>query len=264
MRVVMPDKIGPAPLLVWGVAALLACVALFLRAGDAAPGLAGWWDTNGAAPPRVAMPAGATPDAQPSTPAAPIHARVGIQVGHWKAAELPDELAVLRSQSGASAAGVNEVDVNLAIARQVAALLAARGITVDLIPATVPAGYRADAFIAIHADANTDAGMRGYKLARFRDSAIPQGDDSLIAAIASVYGAATGLPVDPNVTRAMTGYYAFNSEDFQHAISQQTPACIIEMGFITSPADRALLLQQQTTVAQGIADGIIRFLSGHS
>jgi hypothetical protein len=262
MRVVTSGKIGSAPLLAWAVAALLACGALFLRAGDAPPGLAGVWDTASAAPPRAALPAGATPTAQPATPAAPIHARVGLQVGHWKAAELPDELAALRSQSGASAAGVNEVDVNLAVARQVAALLTARGITVDLIPATVPAGYRADAFVAMHADANNDAGMRGFKLARFRDSAIPQRDDALIAAITGTYGAATRLPLDPNLTRAMTGYYAFNFEDFQHAIYQQTPACIIEMGFITNPTDRALLLQQQQAVAQGIAAGIIRFLSG--
>ncbi|MGN6810540.1 MAG: N-acetylmuramoyl-L-alanine amidase [Thermomicrobiales bacterium] len=261
MRVVTSGKVGPAPLLAWGVAALLACVALFLRAGDAPPGLAGWWDPNGAILPRAALPVGATPSAQPVTSAAPIHARVGLQVGHWKAADLPDELAALRSQGGASAAGVNEVDVNLAVARQVAALLTARGVTVDLIPATVPASYRADAFVAIHADANNDAGMRGFKLARFRDSAIPQRDDTLIAAITGAYGVATGLPQDPNLTRAMTGYYAFNFEDFQHAINQQTPACIIEMGFITNPTDRALLLQQQQAVAQGIAAGIVRFLS---
>ena len=264
MRVVTSGKIGPAPLLAWAMAALLACAALFLRAGDAPPGLAGAWDTSGAMPPRAALPTGATPAAQPATPAAPIHARVGLQVGHWKAAELPDELAALRSQGGASATGVNEVDVNLAIARQVAALLAARGITVDLIPATVPAGYRANAFVAIHADANNDAGMRGFKLARFRDSAVPQRDDALIAAITGAYSTATGLPQDPNLTRAMTGYYAFNFEDFQHAINQQTPACIIEMGFITNATDRALLLQQQPAVARGIADGIIRFLSGGS
>src|SRR5690242_6750597 len=123
MRVVMSGRIGPAPLLAWAVAALLACTALFLRAGDAPSGLAGVWDTSGA-PPRAVLPVAATPNTQPATPAAPIHARVGLQVGHWKAAELPDELAALRSQNGASAAGVNEVDVNLAIARQVAALLA--------------------------------------------------------------------------------------------------------------------------------------------
>ncbi|MGN6675460.1 MAG: hypothetical protein ACTHMA_19365, partial [Thermomicrobiales bacterium] len=94
------------------------------------------------------------------------------------------------------------------------------------------------------------------------DSAIPQRDDTLIAAITGAYGVATGLPQDPNLTRAMTGYYAFNFEDFQHAINQQNPACIIEMGFIKNPTDRAQQLQQQRAVAQGIAAGIVRFLSG--
>ena len=208
---------------------------------------------------------GANPNAMPAataTPAPPIKARVGLQVGHWKNEDLPAELAILRTEHGASAGGFNEVDVNYAIAQRVADLLRTRGITVDILPATVPSGYTANAFIAIHSDYNNSAAMNGFKLARFRDSAIPARDDALIGAITTDYGAATGQPRDTYITRDMLGYYAFNSADFQHAIAPQTPGVIIELGFLTNPTDRTLLTEQQATVATGLAAGIIRFLTG--
>jgi N-acetylmuramoyl-L-alanine amidase len=199
---------------------------------------------------------GATPAALP-----PIQARVGLQVGHWEAAQLPDELAILRAQSGASAEGYQEVDINFAIARHTADLLRARGITVDILPATIPPGYRADAFIAIHCDYNADPNVGGFKLARYGDSAIADRDDALLNAIVAAYGPITGQHKDGLISRAMIYYYAFNSGDFAHAIDPQTPGVIVELGFLTNPADRALLVNQQPTVAQGLAEGIIGFLS---
>lgn len=212
-----------------------------------------------------AISTGAKPNATPvaiATPAPPIKARVGLQVGHWESEEFPDELGILRTEHGATAGGYNEVDINYAIAQQVADLLRARGITVDILPATVPSGYTADAFIAIHSDYNNSPTMNGFKLARFRDSAIPARDDALLNAITVDYGAATGQPRDGYITRAMTGYYAFNSADFQHTIAPQTPGVIIELGFLTNPTDRILLTERQATVATGLAAGIIRFLIG--
>ena len=131
------------------------------------------WNAGTVAP---AIATGARPNAAPAataTPAPPIKAHVGLQVGHWESEELPAELAILRTEHGASAGGYNEVDINYAIAQRVAALLRARGITVDILPATIPSGYTADAFIAIHSDYNNSPTMNGFKLARFRDSAIP-------------------------------------------------------------------------------------------
>jgi len=208
---------------------------------------------------------GANPNATPTataTPAPPIAARVGLQVGHWESEKLPAELAILRTEHGASAGGFNEVDINYAIAQRVPELLRARGVTVDILPATVPGGYTADAFIAIHSDYNNSAAMNGFKLARFGDSTIPARDDALLNAITIDYGAATGQPRDGYITRAMTGYYAFNRADFRHAIALQTPGVIIELGFLTNPTDRTLLTEQQATVATGLAAGIIRFLTG--
>jgi N-acetylmuramoyl-L-alanine amidase len=188
--------------------------------------------------------------------------RIGIQIGHYQIDQLPDDLASLRGQTGGSGGGVQEVDVNQDIARRVATLLLAKGAIVDILPATVPDGYTADAFVAIHADAVSQGNPRGYKLARSRFSAIPQTDDMLLTSIYNAYGAATGMPTDSSITRNMTGYYAFNSRNRLHAVSKITPAVIIETGFLTNAADRAELVNKPDDVAEGIATGIWNFITG--
>ena len=209
----------------------------------------------------LAQAAGA--DARDREPpvAAPAAPRVGLQVGHWRIDELPDDEARLRGQTGGSGGGYREVDVNLAVVERTAAVLTARGVTVDILPATVPPGYRADAFVALHCDVNGDPSMRGYKLARFSESAIPTFDDALVATVGGRFAADTGQPRDANVTRAMTGYYAFNSRDFAHAIDPQTPGAIVELGFLSNPLDLNLLLYQPDLVATAVADGILRYLT---
>lgn len=197
------------------------------------------------------------------TPLAPLPGtgyRVGLQVGHWRSWELPAELAGLRTSRGTSGGGRWEWELNLDIARRVATLLEAQGVEVDILPATIPPGYRADAFVAIHADGVSNRRLTGYKLARYRSSAIPETDDALLNALSEEYGKATGLPKDWNITRNMTGYYAFNSRRYRHAIAPTTPAVILEMGFMTNPSDLRLLLGRQEIVADGIVRGILRFL----
>jgi hypothetical protein len=187
--------------------------------------------------------------------------RVGIQVGHWQIADLPEDQARLRDQTGGSGGGYREVDVNLAVGRATTALLAARGVAVDLLPAAVPRGYRADAFVAIHCDASTDGGAHGYKLARYRDSAIGARDDLLIAELGAAYGAALGLPLDDGITRAMTGYYAYNRRRYESTIDPRTPSAIFELGFLTNAGDRAILIGQQARIAEALAVGVLRFLA---
>jgi N-acetylmuramoyl-L-alanine amidase len=259
MRVPVTEEQGTSPILIVCVAFLLAFAALLLlRAAPPPEGFTEWFPNSTGNAPNTAPAV-----IQSGAPAAlaPIHARVGLQVGHWERENLPEELAILRTQGGASSGGYNEVDINYAVAHRVADILRARGITVDILPATIPPGYRADAFIAIHCDANNDPGINGFKLARHADSAIAARDDALINAITATYGPATGQRLDGLISRAMLYYYAFNSGDFAHAVSPQTPATIIELGFLTNAADRALLVNQQPAISQGLADGIIRFLS---
>jgi N-acetylmuramoyl-L-alanine amidase len=185
---------------------------------------------------------------------------VGVQIGHYQIEQLPDEQASLRSQTGGSGGGVREVDFNQNMAHRVEALLTARGVTVDILPATVPIAYTADVFIAIHADASTSGNPSGYKLSRSRFSAIPQTEDALVNILYETYGKATGLPTDTGITRNMTGYYAFNNRRRLYAVSSITPAVIIETGFLTSASDRNVLLGRPEAVAEGITEGIWQFL----
>lgn len=207
--------------------------------------------------PTIAPP---TPtSAIPPTPT-PIPApRVGLQVGHWQSNELPEELANLRGNTGAFTAGYSEADVNRAVTERVATLLEAQGVIVDVLPATVPIRYQADAFVAIHADGSSSTATRGFKIATpWRTSPASQ---HLNDALTAEYAAATGLPQDGRITFNMRGYYAFSWRRFDHAIDRITPAAIVEMGFLSSPTDRALMIGQPDVVAVGIANGILRYLN---
>lgn len=203
------------------------------------------------------------PTTGPASNPPSTHFRVGIQAGHWKESELPAELASLRGETGAVGTGWREVDVNLSVANSVAALLRRKGIQVDVLPATVPVGYSADAFLAIHGDANDNTSFSGFKMARATWSKIPRRDDALVAAVSATYQAATGLPEDTStITENMRQYYAFNWMGLKHAVAPTTPSAIIELGFLTTASDRDLILGHEDRVASGIADGIMRFLTG--
>lgn len=206
-----------------------------------------------------ANPAGLTP---PASNGGTGGTRVGIQAGHWQSYNLPDELKGLRTSTGTAGGGVPEWQLNLDVVRKVAALLEAQGIIVDVLPATIPPGYQADAFVALHADGDVTGRLSGYKLASWRNSPNPAIHAPLLQALTAEYGAATGLSLDAkHVSRNMTGYYAFNSRRFKHSVAPTTPAVILEMGFMTNRSDLQLLLGSQDVVARGIANGILRFLN---
>ena len=201
-----------------------------------------------------------TPAPSPIPTMTPVPApRIGVQVGHWKSNELPDEMARLRTSTGAYAAGYAEADVNYQIAVRVAALLQQQGFTVNLMPATVPPGYQADAFVAVHTDGGSSAANRGFKVATpWRTSRASQHlSDVMIAE----YAAVTRLPRDYAITMNMRGYYAFNNRRHAYAVAPTTPSVIIETGFLTNPTDRALLTRQPDLVAKGVANGVIRYIS---
>jgi N-acetylmuramoyl-L-alanine amidase len=186
--------------------------------------------------------------------------RVGIQVGHWKSDEAPDELRRLIPQTGAEWEGVTEVEINLDIAQRVSVVLNSRGIAVDVLPTTVPPGYVADAVVALHGDSDGVGQWSGFKMAH--GARRGPHEDALLADVKTTYGAATGLEYDAqHVTRNMTGYYLFNWSRFQHSVAPHTPAVILEMGYVSSDDDRALMLDRPDVVAGGIADGILKFLT---
>ncbi|MFV9507553.1 MAG: N-acetylmuramoyl-L-alanine amidase [Oscillochloridaceae bacterium umkhey_bin13] len=217
-------------------------------------------------PPRATpLPATATPLPATATPDPNAPPRVGLQVGHWRIEEHPDEQARLRRFSGAYYRGYDEWEVNILIAEQVRDLLQAAGVTVELLPATVPMGYEADVFVSIHVDGvvgEQAATRRGWKLATpFRASLA---SEQLVAALSGSYPAATGLPADPlGPSYDMRAYYAFASYRYWHSIASTTPAVIIECGFMTHPADRELIFNGRDRIAAGIARGILAYLAEH-
>lgn len=186
--------------------------------------------------------------------------RVGLQVGHWKNSELPDELGRLREAGGGANSGsVAEWEVNLEIAEETKKILEKEGIVVDILPATIPPGYYADAVVAIHADGSTNPATSGFKVASPRRDISGKAGE-LVEIIAEIYQQQTNLEIDPNISRNMTGYYAFNWRRYEHTIHPMAPAVILETGFLTNPSEARLLINNPEIPAQAIADSLLRFL----
>jgi len=189
--------------------------------------------------------------------------RVGIQVGHWQTTDVPKEYGTrITAQTGAAFAGYTEVDLNMEIANRMKTLLTAQGIAVDIIPTTVPIGYLADAFIALHCDSDGVGELSGFKMARSNRRG--PFEDALLSTIKDVYAKATGLDYDfAHVSRQMLGYYSFNWSRYQHTTSPFTPSVIMEMGFISNDDDRDLLVEHPDIVARALTDGVLTFLDEH-
>ena len=173
-------------------------------------------------------------------------AKIGIVAGHWQndvGAVCPD--------------GLKEVRINLDVASQVVSILQGEGYRTELLPEFSERldGYEAQAFVSIHADSCAALGISGFKVARVASSAIPEQEDRLVACLTREYARGTGLQFHrDSITFDMTDYHAFKE------IDSQTPGAIIELGFMG--ADRELLTEHSTQVAQAVADGILCFLEG--
>ncbi|HEV8669324.1 MAG TPA: N-acetylmuramoyl-L-alanine amidase [Candidatus Limnocylindria bacterium] len=221
-------------------------------------------DIPGVPPVALAPPGGAIVQSngiripKPALPTGPR--RIGIQVGHWMTDQVPAELGTrITFQTGTSWAGVQEVDVNMDIAQRIKAQLTARGYVVDLIPTTVPVGYIADVFLALHADGDGTGEKSGFKIAH--GSRRGPYEDKLVSLLRDEYGRATGLDWDAlGLSRNMSNYYSFNWGRYQHAAAPHTPAAILEMGFLSNDYDRELLVDKADGVATAIVTGIQRFL----
>ncbi len=192
-------------------------------------------------------------------PEGPI--KIGLQAGHWKTDEMPAEQDRIRiAGGGTSGQGLAEWEVVLKIAEETKALLEKEGYVVDILPATVPEAYWADAFVSVHADGNLNPLVAGYKVAPYRRDQTQTAND-LSDAIEKSYGELTDFKLDPNISRNMTGYYAFNSRRYRHAIHPMTPGVIVETGFLTNPSDASVLINDPKVPANGIAKGIIAFIN---
>lgn len=184
--------------------------------------------------------------------------RIGIQAGHGQ------------GDPGASSCDgtVHEADINAAVARKVVNRLAEYGARVDLFIGEDPglSGYRADAFVALHTDYCPNpadpSSPSGYKVTRYGGAAGTglkgnnDPSDRLAQALWDVYGQVTGLPQDRlpgHFTSDLLYYYALGQ------IHPSTPGAIIEMGWLSG--DFHTLVNKQDKLAEGIALGILRFLT---
>ncbi|MBA3946232.1 MAG: N-acetylmuramoyl-L-alanine amidase [Herpetosiphonaceae bacterium] len=195
----------------------------------------------------------------------PGHARannpplVVLQAGHWHSEALADEFARLRTSTGAVAGGVREVDLNVDIAHRVAVYLRDWGNEAYVLPADIPPHYHADAFVALHSDGNNDTSAHGYKVATYWRDWVAT--DWLVRELDDEYGKDTGLARDWRITANMRGYYAFDSGLYEHTIAEDTPGAILEMGFLSNPAERGYMIANRDLIARSVALGIARFLA---
>jgi N-acetylmuramoyl-L-alanine amidase len=170
-----------------------------------------------------------------------VEKRIGIVAGHSG------------SDSGAVCPdGLTEAQVNRAIAEAVGKELTQRGARVDLLDEfdNRLRAYRADAFVAIHAD-SCQVNLSGYKVASLEGGS--DASAQLADCLWREYETATNLPRSPNtLSDDMSRYHAFRE------IAIETPAAIIETGFLK--ADRELLTQHPERAAAGIVAGIECFL----
>jgi N-acetylmuramoyl-L-alanine amidase len=185
--------------------------------------------------------------------------KVALQIGHEGVVNHPPELRGLRWNTGGYADGVHEVDVNRRVVEQLERRLLALGVDVDILPATPPIGYQADLFISVHADSVRNPNRRGYKSAHFeppRNALEPR----LRAHLDEAYLQASRLADDSiNVSPAMREFYAFNHRKYRHSVHPDTPAVIVEMGYISNPNDRAYL-SKASEPADALFQGIVNYL----
>ena len=163
---------------------------------------------------------------------------------------------------GASYGGVQEKNLNLAIAAQAAKLLEEAGVTVvmtrtddsyvDLYDRSGLANdMNADLFVSVHCNANVDhddatgiytcaysESTNGWRLARLLHQTM----------------------------RSATGADDFGMEERPNLAVLRTslmPAALVECGFMSTPAELELLVQPeyQAKLARGIADGVLAYLA---
>jgi N-acetylmuramoyl-L-alanine amidase len=185
----------------------------------------------------------------------PQNRRVGIIAGHsglHPSSGLVDPGAVCADSD------LTELVVNETIAGLVVEYLEAMDLEVDRFEEfdSRLVGYRAGALVSVHADAcyyiNDEA--TGYKVSRSKASTVSDLAQRLASCIIDRYQRSTGLDFHRgSITSDMTEYHTF------HEIDAQTPAVIIETGFLY--LDREFLTQEPEKAARGIADGIICYLN---
>ena len=182
----------------------------------------------------------------PPTATPEPRALVGIVAGHRgndSGAVCPDSLT--------------EAEINFSVAEQVKVILYSKGYDVDILDEFDDrlTDYSASALVSIHADScdyiNEQA--TGYKVTASLETQIPVESNRLVSCLISHYEAITKMNFHAgSITYDMEYYHAFRE------LNSKTPAAIIEVGFMN--LDRDMLTNNSSTVAQGVANGILCYV----
>lgn len=153
--------------------------------------------------------------------------------------------------------GLTEVSVTNSIVERMVSELRSREINVDSLDEfdTRLDGYTGTALISVHVDScdYINELATGFKI-----SGSPYTDSSMLSiCIQQNYADTTQLAYHPNsITPHMANYHAFSK------IDQETPAIIIEIGFLN--LDREILTQGSDVVVNALVEGISCFLEQDS
>jgi len=106
---------------------------------------------------------------------------------------------------------------------------------------------------------STNPSASGFKVAAPRRDMSGRADE-LVKIIEEIYQKQTNLEIDPNISRNMTGYYAFSWKRYEHSTHPMAPAVILETGFLINPAEARILINNPKLPASAIAKALITFL----
>ena len=176
--------------------------------------------------------------------------RIGIQAGHYRTEELP---LPFKTQTGATGRGLREAQVTLPIAQETAKVLSAAGAQVDVLPAGIPKGYRADLVVAVHTDGGP-ADRRGYFVDYSARSATTVAEQIIARHITEAYRD-IGIPNVFRGTQNSRYYYGYSSVDLS------TPMVLIETGFLTNAQDQNAIIDRAADVGARIANGVLAYLA---
>ena len=157
-------------------------------------------------------------------------------------------------QSGCAFDGVLEKDITLAVTLLAAEKLRAEGVTVILTReddtdvsldrrCRIANDASADLFVSVHCNSYEDSSVSGFE-GYYHNGTKGQRLAEYILAAANALGVKTRHVKD---------------ENYQVIRDTTMPAALMEIGFLSNPAERARLQSEeyQTTIAQAIADGVM-------
>lgn len=152
-----------------------------------------------------------------------------------------------------------EKNINLIVAKKVAARLQAAGVKVIMTRssdrfielddrAALANRYRADLFVSLHADAHEDKSQSGSSV--------------YIARSASRKSNALARSINMNLQKLPMGNKGVRRANFRVLVKTKCPAVLVEMGYLTNYSDSGKLLNKgiQNNIALAIANGIINHL----